>query len=62
MKLENYKGYEQKQNQIILHFEKYDMFLEVLREDIVNVFIPRQTKEHNSKAIENREVLSENAR
>lgn len=62
MKLENYKGYEQKQNQIILHFEKYDMFLEVLREDIVNVFIPRQTKEHNSKAIENREVLSENAK
>ena len=39
-------------NKIEITFEHGTAVLSVLREDILNVFVPRETKEHRSKAIE----------
>ena len=39
-------------NEVKLTFEKGEAALRVLTPEIINVFLPRETKDHRSKAIE----------
>ncbi len=46
------KNYIVNDNKIQFTFEKQVAYIEVIREDILNVFVPYETSEHRSKAIE----------
>lgn len=44
--------YEQKGQTVILHYEKQDVQIQVITEQIINVFVPCDSAEHRSKAVE----------
>ena len=50
-KLQNYQVID---NKVSLSFEERVAYIELLREDIANVFVPYESEEHCSKAIEER--------
>lgn len=45
-------NYEQKEQTITLHYEKQSVQIQVLTNQIINVFVPFRTADHRSKAIE----------
>ena len=45
-------SWEKNINQVILSYEKQQAILSVIKEDIINVFVPCWKKNHYSKAIE----------
>ncbi len=48
------KDYQVTENKITFSYEERDAYIELLRADIANVFIPYEHKDHRSKAIEER--------
>lgn len=48
------KNYQKEGNKVCFSFEERDAYIEVLRADIVNVFVPYESEGHRSKAIEKR--------
>ena len=44
-------------NRVLIQFEKGEGTIEILRNDIINVFVPYETKEHRSKAIEGKKTV-----
>lgn len=48
------KDYQITENKITFSYEERDAYIELLRADIANVFIPYEHEDHRSKAIENR--------
>ncbi|MCM1087020.1 MAG: glycoside hydrolase family 31 protein [Muribaculaceae bacterium] len=46
------QSYEQKEQTILLHYETQTVWLQIVTDDIINVFIPRSTPGHRSKAVE----------
>lgn len=50
-------SWEKIDNQLILTYEKQQVILSVIKEDIINVFVPCWEKEHYSKAIEGDKTL-----
>ena len=46
------RDYQVKGNKVGFSFGKGEAFVEVLRADIVNIFVPYECREHRSKAIE----------
>ena len=45
-------SYTQDENTFTLQYEKEQLIIKVIREDIINFFIPLRFKEHYSKAVE----------
>lgn len=52
MKYGKLLSYEKKNNRVCIQFEKQQVILEIIKADIINVFVPLFSKEHFSKAIE----------
>ena len=50
-------SYQEEENKIHFFFEKGEAYVEVITESIMNVFIPYETKEHRSKAIEGNKAV-----
>ena len=50
-------SYQEEENKIHFFFEKGEAYVEVITENIMNVFIPYETKEHRSKAIEGNKAV-----
>lgn len=48
------KNYQREGNKICFSFEEREAYIEILRADIVNIFVPYESVEHRSKAIEHR--------
>ena len=48
------KDYQVTGNRICFNFEERKAYIELLRADIANVFVPYESEEHRSKAIEER--------
>ncbi|MCM1144294.1 MAG: glycoside hydrolase family 31 protein [Blautia sp.] len=46
------QSYEQKEQTILLHYETQTVRLQIVTDDIINVFIPHSTPDHRSKAVE----------
>lgn len=46
------RDYQVEGNKVCFSFEKREAFVEVLRADIINIFVPYECREHRSKAIE----------
>lgn len=51
------QNFSVKENKICFSYEKGDAYIEVIRDDIINVFVPLETKEHFSKAIEGEKAV-----
>ena len=50
-------SWEKNDNQVILSYEKNQVILSVIKDDIINVFVPCWEKEHYSKSIEGDKTL-----
>lgn len=49
--------YKVEGSKVQLSFEEQNAIIEVIREDIINVFVPFETKDHRSKAIEGEKAV-----
>lgn len=50
-------SYVQKDNRVVITFEKQQVILEILKDDIINIFVPIWSESHRSKAIEEKKEI-----